>query len=300
MNGPPLSALGENALLASLLPGLPGNTALITGPGDDCAVVARDADWDGLLKVDALVEGVHFTRGTEPRLIGHKALARALSDIAAMGGLPEHALVTLFVHPERPVGLLRGIYAGMSALARRYGVSLAGGETSALPCDGLALNIALTGRVERGRAILRSTGRPGDILCVSGRLGGSFESGRHLDFEPRLALARALVEAGAAPCAMMDLSDGLACDLPRLARASGCAYSLDTASLPCHEGCTAAQAINDGEDYELLMAFAPETARRLPSLDLPCDLTAIGTLCEGEAAPARGGWQHFCALGTSD
>ncbi len=296
MNAPPLSTLGENALLARLLPGLPRNAGLLTGPGDDCAVVARNAAWDGLLKVDALVEGIHFTPGTEPARIGHKALARALSDIAAMGGLPEHALVTLFVHPSRPVSLIEGIYEGMAALARRYGVSLAGGETTSLPHDGLALNIALTGRVERGRAILRSGGRPGDILCVSGCLGGSFESGRHLDFEPRLALARALVDAGAAPRAMMDLSDGLACDLPRLARASGCGYALDRACLPLHPGCSIGQALGDGEDYELLMAFAPETARRLAALSLPAALTPIGKLCAGGSAPLAGGWQHFQPL----
>ncbi len=291
----PLSSLGENAVLHRLLPALPTNDGLRVGAGDDCAVVARDAVWDGLLKTDAVIEGIHFTRGTAPQRIGHKALARALSDIAAMGGIPEHALVTLLVHPSRSIEELEGIYVGLSALARRCNVSLAGGETAALPEDGLALSVALTGRVERGQAILRSGGKPGDIIAVSGRLGGSFESGRHLDFLPRLELARALVEGKAAPRAMMDLSDGLACDLPRLARASGCSFELDYASIPCHAGCSPHQALQDGEDYELLMAFEPQAWKTACGLELPQPLTAIGHLCAEGGCRLQGGWQHFRA-----
>ncbi len=292
----PLSSLGENALLQRLLQqGLPGHEGLLIGPGDDCAVVTRDDAWDGLLKTDVVIEGIHFTRETEPRLIGRKALARALSDIAAMGGLPEHALITLLVHPSRSVELLEGVYEGLCGLAERFGVSLAGGETAALPDDGLAVNVALTGRVERGRAILRSGGRPGDILAVSGRLGGSFESGRHLSFEPALELARTLMQARCAPRAMMDLSDGLACDLPRLARASGCAFDISPSAIPCHAGCTPQQALSDGEDYELLMAFEPGIWQQLRHLDLPRPLTAIGHLCAEGGCELSGGWQHFRA-----
>ncbi len=294
MSTTPLTSLGELAVLDCLLRGLPTNGGLLTGPGDDCAVVARDAQWDTLLKTDAVVEGIHFTRGTEPQCIGHKALARALSDIAAMGGIPEHALITLLVHPGRNLELLEGIYEGLASLARRFGVSLAGGETTSLPEDGLALSVALTGRVERGKAILRSGGRPGNILAVSGHLGGSFGSGRHLDFLPCIDLARSLVSIGAAPQAMMDLSDGLACDLPRLARASGCGFELDEASLPCHEGCSTQQAISDGEDYELLMAFDPDVWERVCHLELQRPLTRIGFLRAGDHTNLSGGWQHFC------
>ncbi len=295
MSFTPLSALGENALLKRLLHKLPTNDSLQTGPGDDCAVVVRDEQWDGLLKTDVVVEGIHFTRGTEARLIGHKALARTISDIAAMGGIPEHALITLLVHPSRSVEELEGIYEGLTALANRYGLSLAGGETASLPVDGLALSVALTGRVERGKAILRSGGRPGDILAVTGRLGGSFESGRHLSFEPCLKLARTLLtSAGAAPRAMMDLSDGLACDLPRLAEASDCGFELNEAAIPLHDGCTAAQALSDGEDYELLMAFEPQAWQQACRISLPRPLTRIGKLSEKTRSELAGGWQHFC------
>lgn len=292
----PLSSLGEDALLARLLCNLPTNETLLVGPGDDCAVVARNKDWDTLLKTDVVVEGMHFLPDTEPTLIGRKALARALSDIAAMGGIPEHALVTVLAHRSRPIALIEGIYRGLYALAEHYGVSVAGGETSALPYDGLVLNIALTGRVERGKAILRSGGRPGDKLYVSGLLGGSFASEWHLNFEPRVELARFLVDSAARPSAMMDLSDGLGTDLPRLAAASGCGFRLTESALPCRPGCTPAQAIADGEDYELLMALPAAASRALCELNSPMELYCIGELTEpAESTSLCSGWQHFKA-----
>ncbi len=288
-----LSQLGENAILQRLLPRLPGHEGLLVGPGDDCAVVQRDDCWDTLLKTDVVVEGVHFTPDTPPPLIGRKALARALSDIAAMGGLPEHALITILMHPSRPVSLLEGVYDGLCALAAQFGVSVAGGETSSLPYDGMVINVALTGRVEKNKAILRSGADPGDVLCVSGPLGGSFPSGRHLSFTPRIELARALVESPLRVKAMMDLSDGLGTDLPRLANACGCSFEIDLASLPCHAGCSVQQAICDGEDYELLMALDP----------LSCDaalcahfgITPIGHLVSDRGTKLPEGWQHFIA-----
>lgn len=290
---PRLSQLGEDSVLQSLLRSAPpASPELAVGPGDDCAVVSRDAQWDTLLKTDALVEGVHFTRDTAPELIGRKALARALSDVAAMAGLPEHALVTVMVHQSRPLAQLTGIYNGLAALAGEFGVDLAGGEMTALPYDGLALSVALTGRVERGRAVLRSGGRPGDVLCVTGALGGAFRSGHHLTFTPRIALARQLVEQGMTPRAMMDLSDGLAVDLVRLAQASRCGFELIPDGLPCREGCTRQQALSDGEDYELLLALAPEQAALLPQHP-ELGLTPIGRLVPGTAHPLSGGWQHF-------
>lgn len=293
---PCLSELGEDALLARLLRGLPTNDSLLVGPGDDCAVVARDAQWDTLLKTDVVVEGVHFLRETAPERIGRKALARAVSDIAAMGGLPEHALVTLLVHRSRPAELVEGIYRGLNALAEEFGIAVAGGETSSLPQDGMVLNIALTGRCERGQALLRSGGRPGDKLFVTGVLGGSFASEWHLDFEPRVRFARFLRGQGIRPTAMMDLSDGLGTDAPRLAAASRCGLRIDPALLPLRPGCTPEQALSDGEDYELLMALSPADADRLTTLDAPLQVTCIGSLCppaQGSFLPS--GWQHFRA-----
>ena len=287
--------LGENAVLQRLFRCLPTNEELIVGPGDDCAVTARNDEWDTLLKTDAVVESIHFTPDTPPELIGRKALARAVSDIAAMGGIPEHALVTLLVHPSRPVELLEKLYSGLHRLAESYGISLAGGETSSLPFDGMVINVALTGRVERGMAVLRSGARDGDILCVSGLLGGSFPSERHLTFEPRVRLARFLMENSLIPSAMMDLSDGLATDLPRLAEASGCGYELTPETIPCHPGCSVEAALTDGEDYELLMTFAPGTAQRLSLMELPVPISHIGKIVPRNRENLGRGWQHFSA-----
>lgn len=289
----PLSQLGEDAALRQLLHQTATNPGLIIGPGDDCAVVKGDTNWDILLKTDVVIEGIHFTPGTPPELIGRKALARAISDIAAMGGLPEHALITLLVHPERPIELLEGLYRGLNTIASDFGISLAGGETSALPQDGLVISIALTGRVEAGQAVLRSGGNPGDILCVSGRLGGSFASGRHLSFTPRVELARWLIEQKIRPTAMMDLSDGLGADLPRLAEASHCGYHVFLNALPRHAQAGISNAVSDGEDYELLFSLPPVEMERLNTLRPPIPVTPIGHLTNGAVTPLKSGWQHF-------
>lgn len=295
MSSIPLSQLGENAILQRLLQHLPANDQVLTGPGDDCAVVARDALWDTLLKTDVVVEDLHFTPDTAPERIGRKALARAVSDIAAMGGLPEHALITLLCYPSRPVELLEGIYRGMGALARQFDISLAGGETSGLPYDGLVINVALTGRVEHGKAVLRSGGAPGDLLFVSGVLGGSFPSGWHLDFEPRVELARGLLKAGIRPSAMMDLSDGLGTDLPRLAAASGCGFELWEDKLPCRPGFSVSDAVSHGEDYELLLALRPEQVKILATSPFASHLHNIGVLTRDQPREIAAGWQHFNA-----
>ncbi len=290
----PLSRLGENAVLERLLQQLTTQAPMLTGPGDDCAVVPRDDEWDTLLKTDVVIENIHFTPDTAPERIGHKALARAVSDIAAMGGLPEYALITLLMHPSRTIEQAEGIYRGINALAARCGLSVAGGETSSLPYDGIVINVALTGRVEHNRAILRSGGRPGDIICVSGPLGGSFPSGHHLDFEPRLQLARRLMEHGPRPSAMMDLSDGLGSDLPRLAAASRCGFEIHPEKLPLTPGCTPQQGISDGEDYELLLTFSPRDYNNL-SADIRRTIFPIGTLTECATSAIAPGWQHFLA-----
>lgn len=290
---PSLSQLGENAILQRLLPSLPGNASMIVGPGDDCAVVQRNAEWDTLLKTDVVVEGVHFTPDTPPPLIGRKALARALSDIAAMGGIPEHALITILLPPSRSMEFLEGIYSGINKLAQQFNVAIAGGETSSLPCDGLVINVALTGKVEKNRAVLRSGALPGDILCVSGPLGGSFPSGRHLTFTPRIELARALLQSPLRVTAMMDLSDGLGTDVPRLAQACGCGFELNPDAIPCNPGCSVQQAISDGEDYELLMALSPLAYDA--SLCEQWGIFSIGHLVSGRGTLLAGGWQHFHA-----
>jgi thiamine-monophosphate kinase len=256
-----IAALGEDAVVAALTRGLPLGGDVRRGAGDDCAVIGgpRDRVWR-LLKTDCVVEGVHFLAKEKPARIGWKALCRAVSDIAAMGGLPRHAMITIAVAREVKLAWLRGLYAGLRKAARRFGVSIVGGETSRSPGPAF-ISVALTGEVERSRCVTRSGGRAGDVLYVTGRLGGSFAA-KHLDFIPRLAEARWLTEHFRIR-AMMDISDGLAADLPRLAKASGCGFEICEKSIPRNRGCTVAQALGDGEDFELLFAVRPADARHL-------------------------------------
>ena len=153
------------------------------------------------------------------------------------------------------------------------------------------VSVALTGRVERRRCVLRSGGKPGDVLFVTGRLGGSF-AGKHLDFLPRLREARWLTEHFRLH-AMMDLSDGLGADLPRLAKASGCGFELG--ELPCSPGCSRETALGDGEDFELLFAVSPRQAVRLekawPFRSLP--LTRVGVLTANRTLTSTHGFDHF-------
>jgi thiamine-monophosphate kinase len=294
-----LADIGENALLEYFAAMFPPAGALFVGPGDDCAVTSGHAD-DVLLKTDALVEGVHFLAGESARRVGHKAVARVFSDIAAMGGTPMHLLVTLALPASTTVDWLEGFYHGARSLCDTHLCRIAGGELSGMPHTApMVISIAATGRIARGQAVLRSGGQDGDVLAVTGRLGGSFASGHHLDFLPRLAEGQWLARHHGVH-AMMDLSDGLAKDLPRLARASGCAFRLDAAALPCRPGCSAREAIGDGEDYELLVAIHPSAWREIQSSwkqDFPTvPLTAIGNLITSPlAAPAdlAGGWDHF-------
>jgi len=288
-----LSDLGEDRLVARLTRGLPSGPHVRVGAGDDCAVVGRRADalWT-LLKTDCTIEGIHFLSGEEPRRVGWKALARTVSDIAAMGGEPESALITIALAPATPLAWVEGLYAGLKRCARRYRVAIAGGETSRSPGPAF-ISVALTGRVEPKRCVFRSGGRPGDRLYVTGRLGGSL-AGKHLDFQPRLAEARWLTEHFRLR-AMMDLSDGLGSDLPRLAAASGCGYELNDV-LPCTPGCSREAALRDGEDFELLFAVAAREARRLeeawPFAKLP--LTQIGHLTPRRRSAKKGdGFDHF-------
>jgi thiamine-monophosphate kinase len=275
-----LADLGEVELVTRLTRRLTLGAEVRHGAGDDCAVIGgpNARRWQ-LLKTDAVVENVHFLPAEDPRRIGWKALCRAISDIAAMGGLPSHALITLGAPASTPVARIDALYAGLSRAARRFGVSIVGGETTRSPGP-IFLTVALTGWVERTRCTLRSGGSPGDALYVTGRLGGSL-SGRHLDFIPRVAEARWLV-THFKPSAMMDLSDGLGADLPRLAAASHCGFDLLPDQLPRAPGCSAEQALSDGEDYELLLAVDPGKAlpmerawkRSFPRLPL----TRIGEL----------------------
>ena len=301
--------MNEFELIAHLTRALPTNDSVLVGPGDDCAVLDLGMkDRVLLFKTDAVVGGIHFTADTPPEKIGHKALARCLSDIAAMAGTPTCALVTIALPRDFKVEVLEGVYRGMSALARRHDVAISGGETTTNP-ERLLISIALVGWAPRGKATLRSGAKVGDAIFVTGQLGGSL-AGRHLDFEPRLAEARWL--AAHFPIqAMMDVSDGLAGDLRHILNASHVGAVLLGKSIPISraakertrdlsaaaEGQPSAPtptgprksrllaALTDGEDFELLLTVASRDA--VPLLDAwrtqfpDVPLTCIGRITAG-------------------
>lgn len=288
-----LSDIGEDALIARLVGLLPVCEGA-GGPGDDCAVADLGGERLTLLKADAMVGGIHFENGADGLAVGWKAVARVISDFAAMGGVAERFLVTIALSATTELRWIEAVYQGMGKCLERYGARLAGGETCRVPEGSAAvISVSASGSVERGKAVLRSGGKPGDSLWVTGRLGGSL-GGKHLSFSPRVEEARWLADHFGVT-AMMDISDGLAKDLPRLAKASGCGFRLDHGALPLTEGCTVGQALCDGEDFELLLA-APAAAEaagwdaRFPGLGL----TRIGRFVpEDEGDELVGGWDHF-------
>lgn len=256
-----LSDIGEDALVDRLTRRLRMAGRVVVGPGDDCAVIrVKGREELQLLKTDCVVEDVHFLRDQPPDRVGWKALCRALSDIAACGGRPDAAMVTVALPEGLAVDWVERFYRGLVRAARRFQTSIVGGETARSP-GGIFVSVALTGWVKPGRLALRSGGKPGDNLFVTGRLGGSLRN-RHLSFTPRIEEARWLVKRFPIH-AMMDLSDGLGADLPRLADASGRGFEVDMEAIPRCRGCTTAQAVGDGEDYELLFAVPASAADTL-------------------------------------
>jgi thiamine-monophosphate kinase len=291
-----LRQLGEDRLLAQLLPKLPGNGSVVVGAGDDCAVVESPGESKlHLLKTDCVVEGIHFTTKSPPASVGWKAMARPLSDFAAMSGVPQFALVTVIVPSERTLDWMKQVYRGLDKAARAFDVAIVGGETSNIKGPAV-ISVSLAGFVEKHRWVGRSGGKAKDELFVTGRLGGSLR-GRHLKFRPRIEESRWLTEHFSIH-AMMDLSDGLGADLPRLARASGVGFEVDEEALPRHRGCTVRQAIGDGEDYELLFAVPPKSSAELQRRwrkRWPLELTRVGRLTKATSSPANwpAGYAHF-------
>jgi thiamine-monophosphate kinase len=256
-----LRDLGEDRLLTELLPRLPLGKAVVAGPGDDCAVVAtRGLGKFLVLKTDCVVEAVHFSRGTKPYDVGWKAMMRPLSDFAAASAVPQFAMVTVMAREQTDVRWMKELYRGLQRAARKFDVSIVGGETSSTSGP-IAVSIAVAGFVEKERCVSRRGGQPGDDLFVTGQLGGASKQ-RHLRFVPRIVESRWLTKNFFIH-AMMDLSDGLGADLPRLARASRVGYTVDLESLPLSRGANVNDAITEGEDYELLLAVSRRDSDRM-------------------------------------
>jgi thiamine-monophosphate kinase len=293
-----LREIGEDRLLDQLLPRLPLGKTVVAGAGDDCAVVEIFAGCNCLvLKTDCIVEGVHFLSGADPVDVGWKAMMRPLSDFAATSALPQFALITLIASKQTEVEWARKLYGGLRRAAKQFDVSIVGGETSSSPGP-IVISVSVAGFVESDRWMSRRGGKVGDDLFVTGQLGGAIKQ-KHLRFIPRIAESRWLTKHFSIQ-AMMDLSDGLGIDLPRLAGASKVGFKIETENLPLAPGAKIGDAISEGEDYELLFAISPRQSKRLQTEwrkkfpKLP--LTRIGSLARQSAIrnpQLRSGYVHF-------
>jgi thiamine-monophosphate kinase len=302
----------------------PTQPNVLTGIGDDCAVLGPARGHDTLVTTDFTLEGIHFRRDWHPaESVGHRCLARGLSDIAAMGGEPVAAFLSLALPRDLPQSWVVRFLHGMLGLANTYGVRLAGGDTAESP-DGILADIVVFGIVAKDKAVLRSGAQPGDRIFVSGELGGSAAAvvqmrarparklkpqdfSRHFYPDPRVGLGRILREKGLAT-AMIDLSDGLSTDLAHICEESGLGAEIESGLIPrARVGKPAREvdlglALHGGEDYELL--FTVPAGKRVPAHIAGIRLTRIGHVTGGrriflydpqkigyELVPR--GWEHF-------
>ena len=268
------------------------------GIGDDCALVRSTSGRDLLVTTDMLMDGRHFRLGEASLAeVGSKALAVNLSDIAAMAGIPLAAFVAVALPLGEAVTIAQGLHAGMVPLAERFGVALAGGDTNAW--DGpLVVSVTVLGETNPTGPVRRSGAQPGDVVVVTGPLGGSLATGRHLRPIPRID--EALKVAARVPIhAMIDLSDGLASDLGHILVESGhLGAELDANQVPIHpdalalptlEGWTPlAHALRDGEDFELCLTLNPTDWDRLQRQPIVgVTLTRVGTITTGSGITLR-------------
>ncbi|MDD5746613.1 MAG: thiamine-phosphate kinase [Candidatus Omnitrophica bacterium] len=234
--------------------------SVIKGIGDDAAVIPYSKTQVMLFTADMLIENVHFTRKQPAARIGHKAIACSISDIAAMGGIPRYALVSVAFPKGLNVVFAKTLYQGLLATARRFGVAVVGGDTN---CgDRIVIDVFLCGVTERNHYVLRGGARNGDDIFVTGKLGGSL-AGRHLKFEPRVKEARFLVTHYPVR-AMIDISDGLIADLGHILETSAKAALLREKHIPVSaQAASVDRACYDGEDFELLFTMPKKYTQKL-------------------------------------
>lgn len=288
--------------------------------GDDCAVLRIPPRHQTLVTTDFSLEGIHFRREWHPpESVGHRCLARGLSDIAAMGGTPVAAFLSLALPRHLPQTWVDAFVKGLLRLASKYRVPLAGGDTAESP-SGVLVDIVVVGSVPRGKAILRSGANPGDRIYVTGELGAAAavleqlfsdrklrpaDHARHFYPEPRVEVGRVLGEKNLAS-AMIDVSDGLSTDLSHICEESGVGAEIDAVSLPAakldKKTVPLRFALHGGEDYELLFTAPP--LKRIPPRIAGVPVSEIGRVIRarrmylveknGSRTPLQPeGWQHF-------
>lgn len=300
--------INEDRFIGRVIERLGFSADVVVPPGDDCAAIRLPDGRLQLLAVDQVVADVHYhgpdsESPTTPELAGRKLLARNLSDIAAMGGVPRFALVCLAAPPAASEEWLLAFMDGLADLAEQVGVQIIGGDLG--QAGQHVGSLTIIGEVAAERVLLRDRARPGDRVLVTGSFGGSLDSGRHLQFQPRIVEGQWLSRY--ARCAI-DASDGLLKDLGRIAQASDVSVELDLKKVPVHADSDLRGALLDGEDYELILTLPEAQATEaLVAWPHELSLTCIGTcLAASEARPVltdadgedllatwTGGWDHF-------
>jgi len=269
--------IGEFGLINRIKKLIRTDSSVIKGIGDDCAVLKYDKYNYQLLTCDMLVEGVDFTRKDKPFLVGRKALAVSISDIASCGGLPRYALVSLGMPKSASVDLVDKLYGGMISLAKLYKINIVGGDISSAKF--LTINLSLLGEVKKKNLLLRCGAKPGDFIFVTGELGGSI-SGKHLKFTPRLKEARLLVKNFKIN-SMIDVSDGLVQDLSHILEESNAGAFIYEKLLPLSsQARDLADALYAGEDFELLFTMSRKEAGKLMRMKKRINCRLIGEIVD--------------------
>lgn len=255
-----LSQIGEFGLINRIKSQAGKTSSVIQGIGDDAAVVSISSEKYLLLTTDMLLEGVHFSKKMPARAIGHKAIATSISDIAAMGGDPKYAVISLGVPASCSWQFVSGMYQGIKKTAKNFRISIIGGDT--VNSNKVIINVALVGVVNKKEVIYRNGARKGDHIFVTGPLGRSLSSRWHYRFVPRIAQAQYLVRKNK-PTAMIDISDGLVADLGHILAESRVGAILEENLIPLRRNAHLKDALYDGEDFELLFTLPPLQARKL-------------------------------------
>lgn len=290
MRGNFIKDIGELGLVDRIRKKEKPGSSVIKGIGDDCAVLEFSKDKYMLFACDMLIEGRHFLLKGKDKgqiatayQIGHKAMAVNISDVAAMGGVPKHALVSIGLPRNLKIDFLDQLYKGIRDVSGKFHVNIVGGDAN--ECDKVVIDVSIIGFVEKNKLVTRSNAKAGDSIFVTGRLGGS-RHGKHLNFTPRLAEARYLVENFKIN-SMIDISDGLAIDLYRLLKESKRGAYLFANFIPLSESAkNLNSALSDGEDFELLFTVSQKEARRLTSAGgrrRKFNFTRIGVIADGDA-----------------
>jgi len=296
-----ISKLGEFGLIDRLRKATRLDSSVIKGIGDDCAVLKYDKAKFQLFTCDMLVEGVDFSSRAQPYLIGRKAIAVSISDIAACAGIPHYCLVSLGVPKNTSVEFIDKLYKGMVEIANKYKINICGGDLSR--AQKLTIDVSMLGLVEKKNLVLRGGAKKGDIIFVTGRLGGSIY-GKHFKFTPRIKEAQFLTKNYKIN-SMIDISDGLIQDLSQILKESRAGAVIYEELIPQSRAArNLSDALYSGEDFELLFTMPPQEAARLIRKKLKfihligaivkqgCGLILVDRKNKGETIQAKG-FRHF-------